>query len=88
MPIAVKGSSHRIAFDDEEPNFNLLPYSHNLSIPKYLRPNVNNHHIQDMDELLHRRPIHLNNMGNGYIQIRHIPYPKWTHLHNSCLLSH
>ena len=56
---------------------NLLLYSHNLSIPKFLRPNVNNHRTQDKDELLRRhRPIHLNNMGNGYIQIRHIPYHK------------
>lgn len=57
--------------------FNLLLYSRNLSIPKFLRPSAGNHHIQGMDELHHRhRPIHLNNMGNGYIQIRHIPYHK------------
>lgn len=57
----------------KEHNFNLLPYSHNLSIPKFLRPSAGNRRIQGMDELHHRhRLIHLNNMGNDYIRIHHI----------------
>lgn len=61
---------------------NLLLNSHSLNIPKYLRPNVNNRHIQGKDELLHRRHlIHLNSKDNHNILIRHKHCRKRTHLH-------
>ena len=53
---------------------NLLLNKNSLNIPKVLHPNVDSHHIQDTDELLHHLLICQSNMGNEYILIRHTPY--------------
>lgn len=56
---------------------NLLLNSHSLNIPKVLRPNVDNHHIQGMDEFLHHLLlIHQNSIHNENILINRTLYRK------------
>ena len=56
---------------------NLLLNSHSLNIPKVLRPNVDNHYIQDKDEFHHYLLlIHQNNMDNENILIHRTLYHK------------